>query len=126
MMTRVGTELGLMGNRVKRKFRNGKSAFTALQTNMAEGTRRAARKTDYFVHDNAWKLLGVAVGAAFFGGFLLARRATATEPLEVDERTGKVRRAPAFSVGEFVHSIIPLAVLLVKTKQAAKGRRIKV
>lgn len=128
MMNRIGTELGLVGNRVKRGVRNGRYAVSEFGTKVSEQTRRAARRTDYFVHDNAWPLLGVATGLALVGGFLLARMTLENRAVVVEDAEGKpvMKKRPPVTVGEIIHSLIPLAVLFIKTRQAAKGREVKV
>ena len=70
----MGTELGLMTGRVKQGFRNGRESISDLQTSVSEKTRRAARKTDYYVHDNAWTMMAISAGLAFVAGFLLSNR----------------------------------------------------
>ena len=127
-MNRIGTELGIAGNRFKRGVRNGRYAVSEFGTRVSENTRRAARRTDYFVHDNAWMLLGVATGLALVGGFLLARM-TFEQPAEiVENEKGRavVKKQPAITMGEIIHSIIPLAVLFLKTRRAAKGQKVEV
>ena len=70
---RVGTEIGLMTGRIKKTFRNSKDSITSFQTNLNERTRRAVRKTDYYVHDNAWAMMAISAGLAFAAGFVLSR-----------------------------------------------------
>ena len=71
---RVGTEIGLMTGRIKKSFLNGRDSISSARAAASDRTRRAVRKTDYYVHDNAWKMIGAVAGLAFFTGFLLSRR----------------------------------------------------
>jgi|GraSoiStandDraft_24_1057298.scaffolds.fasta_scaffold445032_2 hypothetical protein len=126
-MSRIGTELDLMTTRIKRGIRNGKYTLSEVQTKLSEGTRRAARKTDYFVHDNAWGAMGVAAGLAFIGGFFLARKTTETEiVVGSDGEQTRVEQRPPFTIGELIHGVLPLAVLAIKAAQVARGRKVKV
>ena len=62
---RVGTEIGIMTGRIKQSFRNGKDNISSFQTNLGQKTRRAARQTDYYVHDNAWMMMAMSAGLAW-------------------------------------------------------------
>jgi hypothetical protein len=121
---RIGTEVGLMTGRVKQSFRNGKASLSDLQTSVSETTRRAVRKTDYYVHDNAWRMMAVSAGIAFVAGFLLSKRnqegiaaAIETGDPEIEKKVQKVNS------WEFVHSTIPLALFLWKAVQASRCAR---
>src|SRR5262245_30455298 len=118
---RVGTEIGLMTGRIKKTFRNGKENISSLQTNLSERTRRAARKTDYYVHDNAWTMIAVFAGLAFAAGFLLSRgnqEAIARAVGEIPDSREKVKKLNSW---EFLHSSIPLALFAWKALLASKG-----
>jgi ElaB/YqjD/DUF883 family membrane-anchored ribosome-binding protein len=120
---RVGTEIGLMTGRIKKTFRNGKDNLTSFQSNLSEKTRRAARKTDYYVHDNAWMMMAVSAGLAFAAGFLLSRgnqQAIAAEVGDLPNSEEKIKRMNSW---EFVHSSLPLALFLWKALQASRGNR---
>jgi ElaB/YqjD/DUF883 family membrane-anchored ribosome-binding protein len=112
---RVGTEIGLMSGRIKKTFRNGKESLSSLQTNVSERTRRAVRKTDYYVHDNAWMMMGVVAGLAFVAGFVLSRANQEAIAQSVGEEIPnspeKVRKVNSW---EFLHSAIPLGLFLWK------------
>jgi ElaB/YqjD/DUF883 family membrane-anchored ribosome-binding protein len=121
---RVGTEIGLVTGRIKRKFRNGKDNVSNMQTAVTEKTRRAVRKTDYYVHDNAWMMMGIAAGVAFAAGFLLSRRneeeivvdVEAMDPDELEE----LKNRKKVNSWEFVHSVLPLALFAWKALQPAR------
>jgi hypothetical protein len=122
---RVGTEIGLVTGRIKQSLRNGQESISELQNTLSAGTRRAVRRTDYYVHDNAWKMLGLAVGLAFVAGFVLSRRNqdTITASLEAGtspEMEKKVRKRNSW---EFVHSALPLALFFWKSAQASRCAR---
>ena len=132
MMTRerVGTEIGLMTGRIKQTILNGRDNVSSATTAVSEKTRRAARKTDYYVHDNAWRVIGVLAGAAFVAGYFLSTRnqqgisagvnaggGNATDNPQVQE---KVKRLNSW---ELVHSAIPLALFFWKAMQASRCAR---
>jgi hypothetical protein len=123
MMTRgrVGTEIGLVTGRIKRKFRNRKDDLSNFQSAVSERTRRAVRKTDYYVHDNAWAMIGVAAGLAFAAGFLLSRKSEGVilEAGTTAENPRSRERAKKVNSWEFVHSAIPLALFVWRAFQTA-------
>ena len=118
---RVGTEIGLMTGRIRKSFRNGKENIANLHTNLSERTRRAARKTDYYVHDNAWFMMAMSAGMAFAAGFLLSRanQRPITEPVgtEMSNLPEKTKKVNSW---EFLYSSIPLALFLWKAFQVTR------
>jgi len=124
---RVGTEIGLMAGRLKKSFRNGKENLGSLQTNLTERTQRAARRTDYYVHDNAWTMMAVSAGLALVAGFVLSRanqKAIAQSVgEEIPNSPEKVRKVNSW---EFLHSAIPLGLFLWKAFLVSRGRRVTV
>lgn len=121
---RVGTEIGLMTGRIKKSFRNSKDNLTSFQTNLSERSRRAVRKTDYYVHDNAWTMIALGAGVAFAAGFILSRanQQAIAEAVgtEVTDPREKVRKVNSW---EFLHSSIPLALFLWKAFLATRRTR---
>jgi ElaB/YqjD/DUF883 family membrane-anchored ribosome-binding protein len=121
---RVGTEIGLMTGRIKKSFRNSKDSFSSFQTGVSERTRRAVRKTDYYVHDNAWTMIALGAGVAFAAGFVLSRanQQAIAEAVgtEIPDSREKVRKVNSW---EFLHSSIPLALFLWKAFLATRGKR---
>jgi ElaB/YqjD/DUF883 family membrane-anchored ribosome-binding protein len=131
MMTReqVGTEIGLMTGRIKKTFVNGRDNLANAGTVVSEKTRRAARKTDYYVHDNAWKMLGIAAGLAFLTGFVLSRvnkdRYLIGEAVPVDSdgngnTNAKAVKKEKSGSWELVHAAIPLALFAWKAFQSSR------
>jgi ElaB/YqjD/DUF883 family membrane-anchored ribosome-binding protein len=120
---RVGTEIGLMTGRIRKTFRNSKHNLSSLQTNISERTRRAARKTDYYVHDNAWIMMAFSAGLAFAAGFLLSRgnqNAIVHTLGEIPDADKKVKKVNSW---EFLHSSIPLALFVWKAYMASRDQR---
>lgn len=127
---RVGTEIEIMTGRIKQSFLNGRDNVANAKSAVTERTRRAARRTDYYVHDNAWKMMGMVAGAAFVAGFLLSRRNQEAIAAGMSAETGtrgetpevreKVKRLNSW---EMFHSAIPLALFFWKAMQASRCAR---
>lgn len=125
---RVGTEIGLMTGRIKKSFRNSRDNISNFQTGLSERTRRAARKTDYYVHDNAWVMIAVTAGLAFAAGFVLSRaNQEAIAEAVGDEIPNSPEKVKKVNSWEFLHSSIPLALFVWKAFLASRGmRKVKV
>jgi len=113
-----------MTGRIKKTFRNSKDSITSFQTNLNERTRRAVRKTDYYVHDNAWAMMAISAGLAFAAGFVLSRANQEAIAEAVGEQIPnspeKVRKVNSW---EFLHSAIPLGLFVWKAFLASRGTR---
>ncbi len=113
-----------MTGRIKNTFRNGKENIAGMGTTVVEQTRRAARKTDYYVHDNAWMVMAITAGVALAAGFLLARRTEETlEPVEFQEPNPESGERKKVNSWEFVHSAIPLALFIWKAVLSSRCDR---
>jgi ElaB/YqjD/DUF883 family membrane-anchored ribosome-binding protein len=121
---RIGTEVELMTGRIKKTFRNGKESITDMQASIVDKTRRAARRTDYYVHDNAWTMMAVTAGLALAAGFLLARgtQEILEEAVEFQEENPKAREKKKVNSWEFIHSAIPLALFVWRALQPRDTR----
>jgi ElaB/YqjD/DUF883 family membrane-anchored ribosome-binding protein len=121
---RIGTEVELMTGRIKKTFRNGKESITDMRASIVDKTRRAARRTDYYVHDNAWTMMAVTAGLALAAGFLLARgtREILEEAVEFQEENPKAREKKKVNSWEFIHSAIPLALFVWRALQPRDTR----
>ena len=123
---RFGTEIGLMTGRIKKRIRNSKENISSFRSNLGDKTRRAARKTDYYVHDNAWVMIAASAGLAFAAGFVLSRgsQQAIAEAVgrEIPDANRKVQKVNSW---EFLHSSIPLALFVWKALLATRqGRRV--
>jgi hypothetical protein len=113
-----------MTGRIKKRFLNSKDNISTFQSNVSERTRRAARKTDYYVHDNAWTMIAVSAGLAFAAGFVLSRANQQAIAEAVGEEVPNSReKVKKLNSWEFLHSSIPLALFLWKAFLAARGTR---
>jgi hypothetical protein len=116
-----------MTGRIKQSFRNGRESISDFQSSVSGGTRKAVRRTDYYVHDHAWKMIGAAAGLAFFTGFLLSRRNQEAIAASIDaDETGSRevhKKVQKLNSWEFLHSSLPLALFLWKAVQASRCAR---
>jgi hypothetical protein len=119
-----------MTGRIKQTFLNGRDNVSTAKTAVADKTRRAVRQTDYYVHDNAWTMIGVVAGLAFAAGYFLSTRnqegiaaginadgGNATDHPKVQEKVKKLNS------WEMIHSAIPLALFFWKAVQASRCAR---
>lgn len=129
MMTRerVGTEIGLVTGRIKQSFLNGRANVSSAKSAVANKTRRAIRQTDYYVHDNAWKMLGIAAGIAFVAGYFLSTRNQEGIAAGINADDGNITDHPKvqekvrkLNSWEMIHSAIPLALFFWKAVQASR------
>jgi ElaB/YqjD/DUF883 family membrane-anchored ribosome-binding protein len=123
---RIGTEMGLMANRVKRKFRNGAHKMSGLQNNLTVKSKRCISQTDYLVHENAWKMIGFTAAFAVIACFFLARRYGPRLMGESDrllvhesgeEREVKVKTRSGM---DYLKALLPFALFLVRARKEAK------
>ena len=127
---RVGTEIGLMTGRLKQSFLNGRDNISTAKSAVSDKTRRAVRQTDYYVHDNAWKMLGIAAGLAFVAGYFLSTRNQEGIAAGINADGGDVTDHPKvqekvkkLNSWEMIHSAIPLALFFWKALQASRCAR---
>lgn len=124
---RVGTEIGLMTGRIKQTLLNGRDNVSNAKIAVAEKTRRAARRTDYYVHDNAWKMIGMIAGAAFVAGLLISRRKRSADSTlsrdSADQTLPLQKKSKGLNTWELIHSAIPLGLFFWKAAQATRCER---
>jgi hypothetical protein len=117
-----------MTGRIRKTFLNGRDNLANAGVAVSEKTRRAARKTDYYIHDNAWKMMGISAGLAFFAGFLLSRlndeRLLAPHLTETDsDQNPPAAKKSKSGSWELVHAAIPLALFAWKAFQSSRCAR---
>ncbi|HEX7862703.1 MAG TPA: hypothetical protein VF773_20380 [Verrucomicrobiae bacterium] len=119
-----------MTGRIKQTLLNGRDNISTAKSAVSDKTRRAVRRTDYYVHDNAWKMMGVIAGLAFVAGYFLSTKnqegisaavnadgGNVTDHPEVQEKVKKLNS------WEMIHSAIPLALFFWKAVQASRCAR---
>jgi len=124
---RVGTEIGLMTGRIKKSFLNGRGHVSSAKSAVSNKTRRAVRSTDYYVHDNAWKMIGVFAGLAFAAGYFISIKNQEGIAAGINADVGNATNNPRvqekvkkLSSWEMIHSAIPLALFFWKAMQASR------
>src|SRR5262249_41556139 len=97
---------------------------------LAKRSQKAARRTDDLVHDHAWTAVGMGVGLGFLMGLLAARttqpsRESPSSPVEKSsrERPEEMDEGAEGGVWEKFQTILPLAILALKTFQELRGSR---
>ena len=117
--------MGLLGGRIRNRFLNGKEKVAQAGRAVSDSTRRAVRRTDYYVHDNAWAAMAVTAGLAFMAGFLLSRRnqEAIAAGVRSDGSATVEEKVKTLNTWEFVHSALPLGLFLWKAVQASRCAR---
>ena len=72
--TETGSALQNLTDQIEEGVRSGKYSWREIQEAVMVKTREAAANTDQYVHDNPWKVVGIAGGLGFLLGLLLAPR----------------------------------------------------
>ena len=67
-------ELQYLADQMEQGVRSGKYTWTEIQEALVSRTREAAVTTDEYVHENPWRVMGIAAGLGFILGVLLAPR----------------------------------------------------
>ena len=70
----AGEKVAAVRDRVQRELDQAKVRIVALEDSALRQTKAAAHATDAYVHENPWKAVGIAAGAGFLFGLLMARR----------------------------------------------------
>ena len=70
----AGEKVAAVRDRVQRELDQAKVRIVALEDRALRQTKAAAHATDAYVHENPWKAVGIAAGAGFLFGLLMARR----------------------------------------------------
>lgn len=61
-------------DQIEEGVRTGRYSWAQIQDAVVTRTREAAETTDQYVHENPWKVIGIAAGLGFVLGVLLAPR----------------------------------------------------
>jgi ElaB/YqjD/DUF883 family membrane-anchored ribosome-binding protein len=72
--TRGGTELQSLTEQIEEGIKSGKYSWREIQGAVMTKTKQAAETTDHYVHENPWKVVGIAAGLGFVLGVLMAPR----------------------------------------------------
>lgn len=73
------TDLQHLTEQIEEGIRSGKYSWRDIQGTVMTKTRQAAATTDEYVHENPWKVVGIAAGLGFVLGLLMAPRSSFDE-----------------------------------------------
>jgi ElaB/YqjD/DUF883 family membrane-anchored ribosome-binding protein len=68
----AANQLESITEQIQEGIREGKFSWSEIQGVIADKTREAARVTDEYVHENPWKMIGIAAGIGVIAGLLPA------------------------------------------------------
>jgi ElaB/YqjD/DUF883 family membrane-anchored ribosome-binding protein len=72
--TGVRNDLEDLTDQIEEGVRKGRYSWSQIQEAVVSRTREAAETTDQYVHENPWKVVGIAAGLGFVLGLLMAPR----------------------------------------------------
>ncbi len=72
--TEAGADLENVAEQIREGIRSGKYSWNDIRCAVMAKTRQAAVTTDEYVHENPWKVVGIAGGIGFVLGLLMAPR----------------------------------------------------
>ena len=72
--TGANAELENLTDQIEEGVRSGRYSWAQIQDAVVSRTREAAETTDQYVHENPWKVVGIAAGLGFVLGLLMAPR----------------------------------------------------
>jgi ElaB/YqjD/DUF883 family membrane-anchored ribosome-binding protein len=72
--SQAGEKVEGLRQRVQENLAAARARMAETEFAIAERAKAAARATDEYVHENPWKSIGMAAGAAFVIGLLIGRR----------------------------------------------------
>jgi ElaB/YqjD/DUF883 family membrane-anchored ribosome-binding protein len=68
----AGSALENLTEQIQEGIRKGKYSWGEIQDAVMSKTREAAANTDQYVHENPWKVIGIAAGLGLVLGLLMA------------------------------------------------------
>jgi ElaB/YqjD/DUF883 family membrane-anchored ribosome-binding protein len=70
----TGSDLTNLTSQIQEGIQEGKYTWREIQDAVVTKTREAAETTDQYVHENPWKVVGIAAAFGFVLGLLMAPR----------------------------------------------------
>lgn len=78
LMKSVSTETGgkaqVLRDKIEQNLKHAKEYLQDFEESVVDKSRVAARVTDEYVHENAWRTMGLAIGVGVVIGLLLRNR----------------------------------------------------
>ncbi|MCI0535840.1 MAG: hypothetical protein L0Z50_11505 [Verrucomicrobiales bacterium] len=121
----VSDELQILVERIANAIERGEFTASDLQAAIAKRSKSAAGQTDDLVHEVAWTAIAVGVGFGLLVGLLATRSMQAPpelKPPRDEPKPGRNDKAGS-SAWEKFQTILPVAVLALKTFQDLRGSR---
>lgn len=75
----AGNDLDHLTSQIDEGIRSGKYTWREIQDAIVSKTREAATTTDTYVHDNPWRVVGLAAGLGLVLGLLMAPHSSSEE-----------------------------------------------
>lgn len=60
-------------DQIEQGIEQGRYTWTQIQESLSQKTKAAAEATDAYVHENPWKVVGMAAGLGLIIGLILSR-----------------------------------------------------
>jgi len=70
----AGEKIAAARERIQASLATARVKLADAERVLLEKTKKAAKATDEYVHDNPWKSVGIAAGVGFVLGLLIGRR----------------------------------------------------
>jgi ElaB/YqjD/DUF883 family membrane-anchored ribosome-binding protein len=70
----AGEKAAAARERIQDSLHRAKQKLAAVEDEIIDKGRQAARATDEYVHDHPWQAVGIAAGIGFVIGLLIGRR----------------------------------------------------
>ncbi len=125
----VSDELQILVERIANAIERGEFTAADLRAALAKRSKNAARTTDDLVHEFPWTAIGVGVGCGLLIGLLAVRSTRVpSDPQPPREEPGggsdeERNHKVGSGVWEKFQTILPFAVLALKTFQDLRGAR---
>jgi len=120
---RGNVELESLREKISNAIQRGKFTAAEWQAVLAKKSKQAAQKTDEFVHDYTWTSIGLGIGLGFLIGMLAGRTTRVSHELEAEPIRNDADEEPQFGAWDKFQTILPLAVLALRTFQELRGSR---
>lgn len=74
--------LDTITEKIQEGIRQGTFTWKEIQESVVEKTKAAAQTTDAYVHENPWKVIGLAAGLGLVIGLLLGNTGSSNDEME--------------------------------------------
>jgi ElaB/YqjD/DUF883 family membrane-anchored ribosome-binding protein len=74
LLKKTAQNVSALADQIEETVTQGKERLCEMQAALVDRTKRAALRTDHYVHENPWTAVGAAAGLGLIIGLLLRRR----------------------------------------------------